>query len=232
MKQFDILTIFPHILDSYINESILKRAVTKKLISIKTHDIREVTTNKHKTVDDTPYGGGPGMVLKVEPIAKSINKIKEKAKNKKTRIILTTPRGKLFNAKKAKQLTKYDQLIVICGRYEGVDERVAEYIADEEISIGDFILSGGELPAMVIIEAVARHIKGVLGKQESLEEVGGSHPVYTRPETVEVITKTASGTKRKKKWTVPKILTSGNHKEIKKWREEQGKKFDPPKKTL
>ena len=147
MKRFDILTIFPNILESYFKESILKRAVFKRLIKIVTHNLRDFSQDKHKKVDDTPYGGGPGMVLQIEPISKAVQFAKLKCKNKnvkcRSRIILFSTRGKKFDAETAKRLVKYDQLIFICGRYEGVDERVAEYIADEEISIGDFILTGG-----------------------------------------------------------------------------------------
>ncbi len=214
MKRFDILTIFPNILESYFKESILKRAVFKRLIKIVTHNLRDFSQDKHKKVDDTPYGGGPGMVLQIEPISKAVQFAKLKCKNKnvkcRSRIILFSTRGKKFDAETAKRLVKYDQLIFICGRYEGVDERVAEYIADEEISIGDFILSGGELPAAIVVESVARFIPGVLGKYESLEEVKGSYSVYTKPEVFV--------TKGKKKLTVPKVLVGGDHRKIDEWR--------------
>ncbi|PIR89635.1 MAG: tRNA (guanosine(37)-N1)-methyltransferase TrmD [Candidatus Harrisonbacteria bacterium CG10_big_fil_rev_8_21_14_0_10_40_38] len=214
MKKFHLLTIFPKMFDSYISESILKRAQEKRLISISAYDIRDFATDKHRKVDDTPYGGGPGMVLKVEPIFKAVNRIKAKSKKLKTRTILFSTRGKVFDAKIAKRLSKYDELILICGRYEGVDERVAKYIADEEISIGDFVLSGGELPAMIVVDAVSRFVSGVLGKHESLEEVKGSYKVYTKPEDFIVKGK---GT-RKKNWKVPKVLLSGDHKRIEEWR--------------
>ncbi|NQU83462.1 MAG: tRNA (guanosine(37)-N1)-methyltransferase TrmD [Parcubacteria group bacterium] len=212
--KINILTIFPKILDSYINESILKRAQKKKLVSFKVHDIRSSAKDKHKTTDDKPYGGGPGMVMKVEPIYNALKKIK---KDKKSRIILLSAKGKTFNQKHAKQLSKYNQLILICGRYEGVDERVAKNLADEEISIGDYILTGGELPAMIISDAVARLIPGVLGQKESLIEESFSeegcleYPHYTRPEEF-------------KKWKVPKILLSGDHKKVEEWRKKQMKK--------
>jgi len=211
--KFDIITIFPKILDSYFAESILKRAQIKKLISIKAHNLRDFTLDKHHKVDDTPYGGGPGMVFKVEPIMRAVQLLKSKCKNQrsklKSRTILFSLRGKKFDSKTAKRLSKYDQLILICGRYEGVDERVAEYIADEEISIGDFVLSGGELAAGVLVDAVSRFIPGVLGKLESLEEIKGSYQVYTKPEVVKI-----SG----KKYKVPEVLLSGNHKKIEEWR--------------
>jgi len=214
-KQFDIITLFPHILDSYYKESLLHKAQQKGLLRIVAHNPRDFTTDKHNTADDTPYGGGPGMVLKAEPIAKAVAFAKRKANlsgqesKKRKRVILFSLRGKKFNQKEAHRLAAYDQLIFICGRYEGVDERVAQYIADEELSIGDYVLSGGELPAAVVIEAVSRLIHGVLGKQESLEEVKGTYSVYTKPESVMI-----GGKKR----TVPKVLLSGNHKEIDTWR--------------
>ncbi len=208
MKRFDIITIFPKILNSYIGESIIKRAIEKKLITIETHDLRGYTSDKHHKVDDKPYGGGPGMVVKVEPVYKAVKKIK---KGKKSRVILFSTRGKKFDSKAAKRLSKYDQLVFICGRYEGVDERVAKYVADEEISLGDFVLAGGELPAMMVTEAVARYLPGVLGKYESLEDVKGSFPSYTRPEVFEP--------KKGKRWAVPKVLTTGHHRNIAEWRD-------------
>ena len=216
--RFDIITIFPHIFDSYLKESLFKRALKKKLIDIRAHNLRDYTADKHHKVDDRPFGGGPGMVLKAEPIAKAVTRIKNKElriKNKKakTRIILFSTRGKIFDQKTAKRLSKYDQLIFICGRYEGVDERVAKYIADEEISMGNYVLSGGELPAMIVTEAVSRYVPGFLGKYESLEDVKGSYPVYTRP--AELVIKKG---KKKIKAKVPEVLQGGNHKEIAEWR--------------
>jgi tRNA (guanine37-N1)-methyltransferase len=210
MKRFHILTIFPHILDSYLRESLFKRAQVKELVSVHTYDLRSFTNDKHQKVDDRPFGGGPGMVMKVQPIHEAVQKITKGKPGRKTRVILFSTRGKKFDAATARRLSKYDDLILICGRYEGVDERVALNIADEEISMGDYVLSGGELPAMVLIEAVSRHIPGFLGKEESLEEVNGSFPAYTRPEVFVV--------GKKKKWPVPPVLLSGNHKKIKEWR--------------
>jgi len=207
MIKFDIITIFPEAF-SYFDQSILKKARDKKLVKVAIHNLRDFADDKHKTVDDSPYGGGPGMVLKIEPIFKAIKSIKPKSK--KRRIILFSTRGKKFTEKEAKRLAKYKQLILICGRYEGVDERVAKKVADEEISVGDFILSGGELPAMLVADAISRFIPGVLGKEESLESIKGSYPVYTRPEIFSPDKKT--------KWRVPKVLLSGDHKKIKKWR--------------
>jgi tRNA (guanine37-N1)-methyltransferase len=216
MKRFDILTIFPHILDSYFNETILKRAQEKRLIKITTHDLRKFSVDKkHRKVDGRAFGGGPGMVMQIQPIHDAVEFLKSKVKIQKSkfknRVILFSTRGKKFDNAAAKRLAKYDQLIFICGRYEGVDERVAKHIADEEISIGDFVLAGGELPAALVVEAVARQIPGVLGKYESLEEIKGSYPVYTRPE---VFVPKKGG----KKWSVPKVLLSGDHKKIEEYR--------------
>lgn len=205
--RFDLVTIFPKVFDSYLKESLIKRALNKKIIRIKVWNLRDFAGDKHKTVDDRPFGGGPGMVLKIEPIYKAVKFLTKdgRRKLKNTRIILFSTRGRKLNAKIVRRLAKYDRLILICGRYEGVDERVAKYIADEEISIGDYILSGGELPALATIEAVSRFLPGFLGKYESLEENKGSYPVYTRPGIFN-------------KWRVPEVLLSGNHKEVEKWR--------------
>jgi len=209
-KNFYIISLFPEVF-CYFNSSILKRAQEKKLIKIKIVNPRDFTNDKHRIVDDKPYGGGPGMVMKIEPIYKALKWIKKQIKNKneKTHVILFSLRGKKFDQKTAKKLTQYDNLILICGHYEGVDERVAKYLVDEEISIGDYILSGGEIPAMVVVDTVSRLVPGVLGKYESLEEIKGSYPVYTRPETIII-----NGKKR----SVPKVLLSGDHKKIAEWR--------------
>ncbi len=209
--QFDIITIFPNIFDSYFKESLIKKATDKKLLKIKIHNLRDYSSDKRKSVDDRPYGGGLGMVLMVEPIFRALKKIKKK----KSRVILFTPRGKTFNQKKANQLKKYDQIILICGRYEGIDERVKKLV-DEEISIGEYDLMGGELPAMIVIETMARLIPNVIGKKELLKEritkTGGfiEYPQYTRPETFN-------------KWKVPQVLLSGDHKKIGEWRDKRKK---------
>ena len=211
--QFHLLTIFPSMFDSYLSESLFKRARKEKIISVKVYNPRDFTADKHRKVDDRPFGGGPGMVMQVQPIYKTIAFIRKKQKaksKKKVRTILFSTRGKKLDAKTAKRLSKYDDLILICGRYEGVDERVADYVADEEISIGDYILSGGELPALIVMEAVSRFVPGFLGKQESLEEINGSFPTYTRPEVFEP--------KKGKRWSVPKVLLSGDHAKIQAWR--------------
>ncbi|MBM3250799.1 MAG: tRNA (guanosine(37)-N1)-methyltransferase TrmD [Candidatus Nealsonbacteria bacterium] len=238
MIKFDIITIFPEIFNSYLKESLIARAQKKKLIKINVYNLRKWTSDKHKTVDDRPFGGGLGMVLKVEPVYRAVSTLISnfqfpisKRKRKKRKIILFTPRGKKFNQKMAYQFSKLDQLILICGRYEGVDERVAKKIADMELSIGDYDLMGGELPAMVVIETIARLIPGVLGKPELLKERITKekgfieYPQYTRPEifclTPDVGKKT-SGVKGRC-WRVPKVLISGNHKEIEEWRRKRAK---------
>lgn len=225
MIRFDIVTIFPEIFSSYFSESIILRGQKKKLIKINVHDLRKWTSDKRKTVDDKPYGGGPGMVLKIEPIARAIRSIlkvksqKSKVKSK-VKIILFSAGGKQFdNVVAAEFAKKYNRLILICGHYEGVDERIKKVIKDlgfefSEISIGPYVLTGGELPAMVLTDAVARQISGVLGKTESLEEkrLGIGVPAYTRPEIFKF---------RNKKYQVPKVLLSGDHKKIEEWRGRQ-----------
>lgn len=210
MIKFHIITIFPEALEKYASESLLGKAREKGLIEIILHDLREYSEDKHRSVDDRPYGGGPGMVMMVEPIYKAVKEIKEKSEGRVKTVLFST-RGSKFDRDKARELSGFDEVIMICGRYEGVDERVAEHIADEEISMGEYVLSGGELPALIVTEAVSRYIPGVLGKEESLEDIKGSYPVYTRPEAF-----AAEG----KEWEVPDVLISGNHKEIEKWRKE------------
>ena len=213
MMRFDILTIFPKIFDSYLGESILKRAQAAGRISIEAHNIRDFATDKHHKTDDTPYGGGAGMVMKVEPIWKAVECLKAEHPTLSRRIILLSAKGKTFRQEDARRLSTYDQLVFISGRYEGVDERVAEHVADEELSIGDFVLTGGELSALVVIDAVARLVPGVLGNEtsadsESHREPGYlEHPHYTKPENF-------NG------WSVPEALLSGNHADIERWREE------------
>jgi len=236
--KFNIITIFPEIFDSYFSESIIKRAQKRGLIKIKTHNLRDCTNDKHKSVDDKPYGGGPGMVMMVEPIFKAISALKKfeirnpksetnlksKFSKSKTRVILFSPKGKKFDQAMAKRFSKLDNLIMICGRYEGVDERVAKYIADEEVSIGDYVLTGGEIPAMIVVDAVTRLIPGVIAK-ESLNEESFSfkkekalanenyeYPQYTRPEVF------LPAGRHGGKWSVPKVLLSGDHKKIEEWR--------------
>lgn len=209
-KRFDIITIFPEIVEPYMQGSILGRAQKKKLIDIRAHNLRDWATDKHNTVDDTPYGGGPGMVMKVEPFNLAVKKVK--VKRKKTRVIITAASGKDFTQDDAKRLAEYDQLIFLCGRYEGIDHRVQDHIADEAFSIGNYVLTGGELPALVMTDAISRMVPGVV-QDESLEceshseEGYKEHPQYTKPEEY-------NG------WSVPEVLLSGDHKKIAKWREE------------
>jgi len=215
-KRFDIITIFPEIVRAYADESIMRRAAEKGLLKIEAHDLRDWSEGKHRTVDDKPYGGGPGMVLKFEPVAKAVKAVKGRGKS---RTILLSARGRQFTQDDAKRLAGYSQLILICGRYEGVDERVSEHVADEELSIGPYVLTGGELPALVIADAVARQLPGVLGTHESLEEIHGSIPQYTIPREVKI--------KKGKKTViaaVPDVLLSGDHKKIETWRRSQEKK--------
>lgn len=214
----DILTIFPEVFPSYLEASILGRALANKLLDARIHQLREWTHDPRRTVDDKPYGGGPGMVMKVQPFHEALVSLRLRTKKggrtaaaKKTRIILTSAKGKLFTQADAQRLSKYDRLVFLCGRYEGVDERVAKKLADEEVSIGPFVMTGGELAALVMLDAVTRLRPGVLGKQESLEQESWSdgqtreYPQYTRPEKY-------SG------WKVPKELLSGDHTKIAEWR--------------
>jgi tRNA (guanine37-N1)-methyltransferase len=216
--RFTFLTIFPHIFDSYLNESLFKRAQKAKLVDWKVLNLRDFTKDKHHKVDDRVFGGGPGMVLKLEPIHDAVAAARKHfSRTARTRVILLSPRGTPFTQSVAKRLSRFDHLVFICGRYEGVDERVAEHVADEALSIGDYVLSGGELPALVIAEATARLRKGFMHTYESLEDVKGSYPAYTRPEVF-----TRKGMKRS--WSVPPVLLSGNHAEIAAWRTRSGKK--------
>lgn len=216
--RFHVITIFPGIFDSYLGESLFKRARAKKIVSVRVHDLRDFTDNKHGKVDDRPFGGGPGMVLQIQPVYKAVESILKTEKRraqgakrgKKIRTILFSTRGKKLTAQVAKRLALYDSLVLICGRYEGVDERVADNIVDEELSVGDYILSGGELPALVLMESVSRFVPGFIGKEESLEEVNGSFPTYTRPEVFVP--------KKNRQWRVPSVLLSGDHKKIEEWR--------------
>lgn len=212
--KFDIITIFPEISESFLQNSLLAKAQKKRLVKIKAYDLRQFSIDKRNTVDDKPFGGGRGMVMKPEPIIKAVNKIKQKGKGA-TKVILFSPRGKKFTQKMATQFSKLDQLIMICGRYEGIDERISKYIADETISIGDYVLMGGDLPALVVVEAVSRLIPNVIGKPKEVKQRITKqkgfieYPQYTRPETIKIADK-----QRK----VPKVLLSGNHKKIDAWR--------------
>lgn len=219
--RINIITIFPEICDFYFQHSLLKKAQQAGLLRLQAHNLRDFTSDKHRVVDDKPFGGGRGMVLKLEPLWRAIQFLNEKCKTKneklRKKVILFSPRGKKFNQKMATNWSKLDQLIFICGRYEGVDERVAKNLADEIVSIGDFVLMGAELPALMAAEAVVRLLPGVVGHSEDLigERITKSqgfleYPQYTRPE--EFITKQG------RKLKVPKILLSGDHKKINEWR--------------
>jgi len=206
----DIVTAFPDLFQSPLNQSIVKIAQEKGLLEVKVHDLRDFTKDKHRQIDDTPYGGGPGMLLKVEPFFNALQALK--ANEPKPHVILLTPQGELLKQKKVQQLALNKRLIMLCGHYEGVDERVRA-LADEEISTGDYVLSGGELPALVLLDAVTRKLDGVLGSAESLAEESFEeglleYPQYTKPAEFENM-------------NVPGVLLSGNHAEIGKWRREQ-----------
>ncbi|MBU6431062.1 MAG: tRNA (guanosine(37)-N1)-methyltransferase TrmD [Patescibacteria group bacterium] len=205
---FHIITLFPEMFDSYLKESILGRAIEDKKIKIKFYNPRDFTKDRNRRIDRKPYGGGPGMVIEALPVIKAIEKTKGK---KKAKIIFLSPSGKQFDNNYAKKTEKnYSDIIIICGRYEGVDARVKKAFKMEDVSVGDYVLTGGELPAMVIIDCVSRQIEGVLGDFNSLEESRvASSEVYTRPEVFEY---------RNKKYKVPKVLLSGDHKKIEKWK--------------
>ena len=208
---FDILTIFPHLLDSYIKESIVKREIKKGTIKIRFHDIRQYSKDKRKKADDTPYGGGAGMVMTPQPIYDCIKAVKRK--NPRAPVIYLSPQGKLLNYKVAKRLAKETGLILLCGRYEGVDERIRKLCVDEELSVGEYVLTGGELPAMVVIDAVTRLLPNALGNKNSAREdsfteaLDGKkeYPHYTKPRVF-------------KNLKVPEVLLSGDHAKIAAWR--------------
>ena len=207
--QVDVMTLFPEMLLPIVNTSILKRAIKNKILAVNFHQIRNFAKDKHKTVDDTTYGPGKGMVLKAEPIYLCFENICKHLKTK-PRLIYMSPRGILLKQEKIVELTKYKNIAILCGHYEGVDERVIEKIVDEEISIGDYVLTGGELPAMVLIDAICRLLPGVLSSRECFMEESHyngllEYPQYTKPQIW-------------KNRAVPKILLSGNHKNIKNWR--------------
>jgi len=205
----DILTIFPRMFDGPFGESIVKRAMDRGLVSISLHDLRDYTHDVHRTVDDYAFGGGPGMVMKPEPLFEAVEAIGGGS----SWVVLLTPQGRVLRHQVAEELSRKDKLLLICGHYEGVDERVREHLVDDEISIGDYVLSGGELPSMVLVDTVVRLIPGVLGSEESINEESHAwgmleYPQYTRPREF-------------REWEVPPVLLSGNHAEIARWRQEQ-----------
>ncbi|OGO33168.1 MAG: tRNA (guanosine(37)-N1)-methyltransferase TrmD [Chloroflexi bacterium RBG_16_56_11] len=213
--RIDILTLFPRMFEAPFSFGIFKRALDNGLVAMKTYNIRDYTHDKHHTADDYPYGGGAGMVLKPEPIFEAWEAIKANASSDRgePRIVLLTPQGRPFSQSVARELARERHLVFICGHYEGVDERVREHLATDEISIGDYVLTGGEIPAMVVIDAVIRLLPGVLGSEESSRHDSHAsglleYPQYTRPEEY-------------RGWRVPEVLLSGNHGEIARWRREQ-----------
>jgi tRNA (guanine37-N1)-methyltransferase len=210
MMRIDILTLFPEMFTGVLGESILQRAEEKSAVSYHVHNFRDYADNKHKTVDDYPYGGGAGMVLKPQPIFDAVAALKEQAEQRRPRVILLCPQGETYNQKKAEELSMEEQLIFICGHYEGYDERIRTHLVTDEISIGDYVLTGGELGAMVVIDSVVRLLPEVLGKEESHQQDSFStgmleHPHYTRPADFRGI-------------KVPDVLLNGNHKLIEEWR--------------
>jgi len=212
--QIDVITIFPQMVEGIVQESILKRAQEKSIVKINIHNLRDFTLDKHSTVDDYSYGGGAGMVLKPDPIFRAVEKIAgRRRERRRARIILLTPQGQTFNQAKAKELSQEKHLLFICGHYEGVDERISQKLITDELSIGDYVLTGGELPAMVIIDSVVRMLPGVLNKRESFENdsfYNGllDYPHYTRP-------------RKFRGKSVPVVLLSGDHSRIRKWRREK-----------
>jgi len=213
MTKFDIVTIFPKTVEEYINIGIIRIAREKSLVEIGVHDLRKWTEDNHKTVDDTPYGGGPGMIMKVEPIYKAIKELKRE----NTIVAITTPKGEELKQRKLVEFSKEKDLhmIILCGRYEGFDQRIHDNLVDYEFSIGEYVLSGGELPALVLIDGITRLIPGVLGNEFSLKEETFNddtleYPQYTKPEVFN-------------DWSVPDVLLSGNHKDIENFRKRNKK---------
>ena len=220
---FDVITIFPDFFNSMLEHGLLKRAIAGGQASIQLHDLRDFTEDRHRTVDDRPFGGGPGMVFKPDPVFKAVAALEAGLPGRRLPVILLTPQGRLFTQTVAEELMRQDRLVLICGRYEGVDERIAEHVATDEVSIGDYVLSGGELPAALIMESVVRLLPGVLGNEESAPQDSFTtrqagcrefrhglldFPHYTRPAEFQG-------------WKVPEVLLSGNHEEIRRWRRQR-----------
>lgn len=217
MMRADIVTLFPEMFTGPFGDSILKRAIDGGLLEVHFTQLRDFAYDKHHQVDDSPFGGGSGMVLKPEPMFRAVRSITEQAAGENIRVLLMDPAGEVFTQEKAKELAEYERLVFICGHYEGYDARISEHLADEALSIGDYVLTGGELPAMVIIDAVARMLPGVLGSEESAPtdsfyEGILEHPQYTRPREFEGM-------------SVPEVLFSGDHGKIRRWRREQALKL-------
>jgi tRNA (guanine37-N1)-methyltransferase len=211
--QFDIVTIFPRMVEAALTEGILARAIQRDLFRVKACDLRNFTDDRHRTVDDVPYGGGPGMVLKPEPLFKAVEALRQDGAGEPRAIVLVSPQGRRFSQAEAARLAGLSRVTILCGRYEGVDDRVRERLATEELSIGDYVLSGGELPALVIVDAVARLIPGVVGDEDSVADDSFSRglldfPHFTRPAEF-------------REWKVPDVLVSGHHGAIRTWRKRQ-----------
>ncbi len=215
---FDVITLFPSIIESYLEESVIGRAVKSGLIRVKVHDLRSFASGRHSKADDRPYGGGPGMVIKPEPMIKAIDSLRLGKNKDGVKVIMLSAAGKEFNDSMAYGLsTRYRRIILIAGHYEGIDDRINRIFRPEQVSVGSYVLTGGELPALIVIDAVSRKIKDVLGKEEFLEEkrYGVGVPSYTRPAELRY---------KGKKYVVPKVLLSGDHKEIERWRLEHKRK--------
>jgi tRNA (guanine37-N1)-methyltransferase len=215
MLRIDVITIFPGLFEAFRTTGVLGGAIERGVIGLEAHDLRDQTHDRHRTVDDIPYGGGPGMVMKPEPLVAAIEaRAGAKGPTRRARVLLMTPQGRRFDRERARELAREEHLVLVCGRYEGVDQRVIELAVDEELSIGDYVLSGGEVAAMVVIEALSRFVPGVLGNpdstaRESFEDDGLEGPHYTRPVTFRGL-------------EVPEVLRSGDHAKIERWRREQG----------
>lgn len=210
--QFDIVTIFPRMVEAGLAEGILARGLQRDLLRVRVRDLRDFTDDRHRTVDDVPYGGGPGMVLKPEPLFRAVEAIRNDGGEPEA-VVLVSPQGKVFSQAHAARFSRMERVTILCGRYEGIDDRVREGLVTEEISIGDYVLSGGELPALVIVDAVARLIPGVVGDEDSVTADSFSrglldYPHFTRPAEF-------------REWKVPDVLVSGHHGEIRKWRKRQ-----------
>lgn len=214
--RIDVVTIFPDAVTPFVSVALLGRAVEHGIVDIVVHDLREYTTDKHRKVDDEPYGGGPGMVMTAEPFFQAVESIAPERKPDSPRVILLSPQGRRLTQPVARELSKLEWIVLLCGRYEGVDERVAEHLADEELSIGDYVLAGGEAAALVVVDAVVRLLPGVVGEPESLvtesfEDGALDHPHYTRPEDF-------------RGHCVPDVLLSGNHADVERWRRDESER--------
>jgi tRNA (guanine37-N1)-methyltransferase len=210
--KFDVVTIFPQMIEAGLAEGVVGRGIEKGLVDVRVHDLRAFTTDRHRTVDDMPYGGGPGMVMKVEPFVRALEAIRAE-RGTPGAVVLLSPQGRRFDQVEAGRLNGLGHVVLLCGRYEGIDERVREMVATEELSIGDFVVSGGEGPALLVIDAVSRLVPGVVGDQESVEQDSFAqgildHPHYTRPAEFEG-------------HRVPDVLLSGHHAEVRRWRMQQ-----------